>query len=290
MGGYIAWSRGNPDKPKEKKDPLFTSEAPEIRPPQPENSNSHTQESVPVLTDGRARGAETRVTPALPVGRSKERFAGRPAITKAVHEPKGPLPPNPTASLAENMASKQTKQSVEYSTNQVAATIPERPSNESAPSIAPNSPSNISSGTAGATMKQIESPPSPSVQPVAPATPTWSVAVSTDPYPSIRVSGNTSSQNASLGKNLRVGHAISRVEPAYPEDAKRQGVEGAVKLHVTVSREGEVKKVELASGPALLAKAATRAIREWRYSLTLVGGQPVETEQDVVVTFRLVSR
>jgi hypothetical protein len=33
-----------------------------------------------------------------------------------------------------------------------------------------------------------------------------------------------------------------------------------------------------------------RAIREWRYSLTLVGGQSVETEQDVVVTFRLVSR
>jgi hypothetical protein len=40
----------------------------------------------------------------------------------------------------------------------------------------------------------------------------------------------------------------------------------------------------------LLAKAAIRAIRQWHYSLTLVGGQPVETEQDVVVTFRLVSR
>jgi hypothetical protein len=41
------------------------------------------------------------------------------------------------------------------------------------------------------------------------------------------------------------------------------------------------------SGPALLAKAATSAVREWRYSQTLLGGQPVETEQDIVVKFRL---
>jgi TonB family protein len=111
-------------------------------------------------------------------------------------------------------------------------------------------------------MKQVESPTTPSVQqPLAPATPTWSVAVSTDPYPSIRVSANTNSQKPSPGKDLRIGHAISRVEPVYPEDAKRQGIEGAVKLHVIVSRDGQVRKAELASGPALLAKAAMRAIR-----------------------------
>jgi protein TonB len=290
MGGYIARSTANPDKPNEKKHPLSTGEAPEIRPPQAENSNSRAQESVRVLMDGHARGAETRVTAALPMERSRERFAGRPAITKIVHQPQSPLPANPTATRPESIATTQTKPSVQSSASQVVANPPERPPNEAAPSTAPNSPTNVSSGTAVAAMKQIESPPNPSAPPVAPATPTWSVAVSTDPYPSIRASGNTSSQNASLGKNLRVGHAISRVEPVYPEDAKRQGMEGAVKLHVIVSREGEVKKVELASGPALLAKAATRAIREWRYSLTLVGGQPVETEQDVVVTFRLVSR
>ncbi len=120
--------------------------------------------------------------------------------------------------------------------------------------------------------------------------PTWSVAVSTDPYPSIRIPANASPQKASQGKNLQIGRAISRVEPVYPEEAKRQGIEGAVRLHVIVGGDGAVQSVALTGGPALLAKAAASAIREWRYAQTLVGGQPVETEQDVVVTFRLVSR
>ena len=290
MGGFIARSTANPDKPSEKKQSMPASEATEIRPPQPENNNSGAQSSMQVFPDGHAHGPETRIAPALPVERNRERLVGRPAITKSVHQPQSPLPANPTAIRPESIASMQKKQSVENAVTQVVANPPERPQNESAPVTATNPPTNVSAGPAVAAVKQIDSPPNPSVQPVAPATPKWSVAVSTDPYPSIRVSGNASSQNASLGKNLRVGHAISRVEPVYPEEAKSQGMEGAVKLHVIVSREGEVKKVELASGPALLAKAATHAIREWRYSLTLVGGQPVETEQDVVVTFRLVSR
>jgi len=37
----------------------------------------------------------------------------------------------------------------------------------------------------------------------------------------------------------------------------------------------------------LLAKAASSAIREWRYAKTLLGGQPVETEQDVIIKFRM---
>jgi hypothetical protein len=39
----------------------------------------------------------------------------------------------------------------------------------------------------------------------------------------------------------------------------------------------------------LLAKAASSAIREWHYGQTLLAGQPVETEQDIVVNFRLVN-
>jgi len=86
---------------------------------------------------------------------------------------------------------------------------------------------------------------------------------------------------------LQIGRAISLVEPVYPEDAKRQGIEGTVKLHVVVGGDGSVQNVELTSGSALLAKAATSAIREWHYAKTLLGGQPVETEQDVIVKFRM---
>jgi protein TonB len=145
------------------------------------------------------------------------------------------------------------------------------------------------SGTKLADVKEKESPPPPLKQPIAPMAPTWSVAVSTDPYPSLRITPDISSKKALRGSTLQIGRAISHAEPVYPEDAKRQGVEGTVKLHLVVGRDGAVQSVEPISGPASLAKAATSAVREWRYAQTLLDGQPVETEQEIVVRFRLVS-
>jgi len=144
-------------------------------------------------------------------------------------------------------------------------------------------------GTTLAEVKEKEIPPPLLKQPIAPMTPTWSVAVSTDPYPSLRITPDISSQKALRGSTLQIGRVITRAEPIYPEDAKREGIEGTVKLHVVVGRDGAVQSVEPISGPALLAKAATSAVREWRYAQTLLDGQPVETEQEIVVKFRLVS-
>jgi TonB family protein len=295
MGGYVARSTPNTTKLNPEINPenraLSTSKAADSHLQMPENSDSRPRESQPrAATADRAHGPETHAAATLPGKRSVEHRPSNPPVTYAIRQAQGALPENQPARLSENALSSQPKP-VENSPNQVVANAPQRPQKESAPATAANLPTDVPSGTTVAAMKQVESPTTPSVQqPLAPATPTWSVAVSTDPYPSIRVSGNTNSQKPSPGKNLWIGHAISRIEPVYPEDAKRQGIEGAVKLHVIVSRDGQVRKVELASGPALLAQAAMRAIREWRYSLTLVGGQSVETEQDVVVTFRLVSR
>ena len=60
-------------------------------------------------------------------------------------------------------------------------------------------------------------------------------------------------------------------------------------MHLVVGRDGAVQSVEPISGPASLANAATSAVREWRYAQTMLDGQPVETEQEIVVKFRLVS-
>lgn len=292
MGGYVARSTPNTTKLNPENRALSkTSKAADSQVQMPENSDSRPHESQPrAATADRAHGPKTHAAATLPGKRSVEHRPSNPPVTNAIRKAQGALPVSQPARLSENAVMSQPKP-MENSPNQVVANAPQRPQKESAPATAANLPTDVPSGTTVAAMKQVESLQTPSVQqPLVPATPTWSVAVSTDPYPSIRVSANTNSTKPSPGKNLRIGHAISRIEPVYPEDAKRQGIEGAVKLHVIVSRDGQVKKVELASGPALLAKAATRAIREWRYSLTLVGGHPVETEQDVVVTFRLVSR
>ena len=111
------------------------------------------------------------------------------------------------------------------------------------------------------------------------------IAILTEPYPSIRLPHNE--KKSRRGTSLQLGQLISRVEPVYPEEAKQKGIEGTVKIHVIVSREGIVQQLIRVDGPTLLVPATVRAVQQWRYTQTLLAGQAVETEDDIAVTFRL---
>jgi TonB family protein len=123
-------------------------------------------------------------------------------------------------------------------------------------------------------------------QPVTAAQMTGEVSVLTDPYPSLRAD-ERGSKKQKHGASLELGHLLSRVVPVYPEEAKRQGIQGTVKLHAVVDRYGSVKSMQPVSGPATLGAAAVNAVRQWQYTETKLAGQPVETEVDVAVVFRL---
>jgi TonB family protein len=82
-------------------------------------------------------------------------------------------------------------------------------------------------------------------------------------------------------------HLSYRVEPAYPAEAKQQRVEGTVKIHQVIGADGNVQSERLLSGPPLLAPAAMEAAKYWRYLPALLNGQPVETELDIEIDFRL---
>jgi TonB family protein len=237
--------------------------------------------------------------------------AARPTVNRDVRRAENSLPESQPAKLPERTVVAVPNPVVENTRSQVVESSPAQPTESTATPATSPAAENVRSPVAGSSTAQPtestatpamspaarvpsgtatevkESPPPPSKPPTASVAPTWSVAVSTDPYPSIRVPADISSQKPSNGSSLQIGRAISLVEPVYPEDAKSQGIEGTVKLHVVVGGDGSVQNVELTSGPALLAKAASSAIREWRYAKTLLGGQPVETEQNVIVKFRM---
>lgn len=82
-------------------------------------------------------------------------------------------------------------------------------------------------------------------------------------------------------------HLMYRVEPIYPPEAKEKGIEGTVKIHLSVSADGTVGNIQLVEGPPLLIPAALDAAQYWRYMPALLNGQPVEIEQDIEIAFRL---
>ena len=117
------------------------------------------------------------------------------------------------------------------------------------------------------------------------------VVILTAPYLSIRLPhGPNGKKKSRGGTSLQLGRLISRVEPVYPEEAKQKGIEGTVNIHVIVSREGTVQRLVTMDGPPLLVPVTLNAVRQWRYTETLLAGQAVETEDDIAVTFRLSGR
>ena len=91
------------------------------------------------------------------------------------------------------------------------------------------------------------------------------------------------------GAGLQIGHLVSKIEPLYPQDALRQRIAGTAKVHVVIGRNGTVERAELIDGPSLLAEAALRAVQQWHYEPTILGGAAIEVEEDITVVFRIAS-
>ena len=51
------------------------------------------------------------------------------------------------------------------------------------------------------------------------------------------------------------------------------------------ARTATIKAVKVVSGHPMLVGAASEAVKQWRYRPTLLNGQPVETETQVLVNF-----
>jgi TonB family protein len=74
-------------------------------------------------------------------------------------------------------------------------------------------------------------------------------------------------------------HAKSKVQPAYPELARKMNITGTVKVEVTVAPNGSVKDAKVTGGHPLLGNAALDAVRKWRF-------EPAAAESSGTVFFK----
>jgi periplasmic protein TonB len=91
--------------------------------------------------------------------------------------------------------------------------------------------------------------------------------------------------NAKAGGQIQQAVLIYRKEAEYPKIAKQTGAKGVVTLSATITKEGSVKNVKVVSGHPMLVNAAADAVRQWKYKPTLLNGQPVETDTQILVNF-----
>ena len=91
-----------------------------------------------------------------------------------------------------------------------------------------------------------------------------------------------------VGGQIQAPALVHRVEPIYPALAVSAHVQGLVILEAVVDEDGQVAEVKvIRAANALLDRAATDAVRQWRYSPLRLNGHSARFVLTVVLTFHL---
>jgi TonB family protein len=56
-----------------------------------------------------------------------------------------------------------------------------------------------------------------------------------------------------------------RVEPQYPEIARKLGISGLVRIDLVVAANGNVKETKVIGGHPILVNAAVDAVKKWKF-------------------------
>ncbi|HEY6337721.1 MAG TPA: energy transducer TonB [Candidatus Sulfotelmatobacter sp.] len=89
------------------------------------------------------------------------------------------------------------------------------------------------------------------------------------------------SQTAQSEEMLR--RAKTKVQPAYPDLARRMNITGTVKIEVVVLPNGTVKEARVVGGHPVLSGAALEAAKKWRF-------EPSAAESSGIIDFKFEPR
>lgn len=79
----------------------------------------------------------------------------------------------------------------------------------------------------------------------------------------------------------------SAPRPAYPEIARKAGIEGRVRLQVRMTQDGRIEVQKLLEGDTVLADAAIAAVKRWRGKPVRMDGKPIDVISTVTFEFHL---
>jgi len=71
----------------------------------------------------------------------------------------------------------------------------------------------------------------------------------------------------------------NRIDPSYPDLARRMNIRGTVKVLVVVSPEGNVRNSKVVGGNPILVNAAMDALKKWKF-------EPSDKESTETLEFR----
>ena len=90
-----------------------------------------------------------------------------------------------------------------------------------------------------------------------------------------------------VGGNIKAPTKTQHVNPIYPQEALDARVTGMVIIEATINPEGSVETATVLRSVPMLDQAALDAVKQWRFTPTLLNGLPVPVIMTVTVNFTL---
>jgi protein TonB len=90
-----------------------------------------------------------------------------------------------------------------------------------------------------------------------------------------------------VGGDIKEPRKIHDVKPIYPQIAMTAKVQGVVIIEATIGKDGSVTNAKILRSQPLLDQAALDAVKQWKFTPTLLNGVPVEVIMTVTVNFTL---
>jgi TonB family protein len=78
-----------------------------------------------------------------------------------------------------------------------------------------------------------------------------------------------------------------RVEPVYPTLARQIGRSGRVELRAIIATDGTIQSLEVVGGDPMFYQSALEAVRQWRYTPTLLNNQQVQVDTYITVIYNM---
>jgi TonB family protein len=112
---------------------------------------------------------------------------------------------------------------------------------------------------------------------------------STKPVPIETTSSKPS--RISVGGTVQASKITTKVQPIYPESARSAGISGTVVLQAVIGMDGKPLSLRVMNSQIDpdLAHSAVEAVNQWRYTPTLLNGEPIEVDTTITVVYTLES-
>ena len=90
-----------------------------------------------------------------------------------------------------------------------------------------------------------------------------------------------------MGGDIKPPLKVYNVSPVYPPDAQIARVQGVVIIEARIERDGSVSETRILRSIPMLDDAAVDAVRQWKFTPTLLNGQAVPVIMTTTVNFML---